>query len=329
MAFLKAYGKMRWKTIGIFVLFCGIFAVTFWLYRLPLKAVWYPAAICLILGGIILLYDIRCIYQRHQILGRIRTMLDATTAALPKTDDIAEQDYRDMIRLLTEEHAAFRTQTSRHFDDMVDYYTTWAHQIKTPIASMHLTLQNEDSPLSRRLSGDLFRIEQYVEMVLMFLRLDSDSSDYLIHRCDLDAIVRQAVKRYAGEFIARKLQLIYEPLQTTVLSDEKWLSFVIEQVLSNALKYTPSGSIRIFLESPKTLCLQDTGTGIAAEDLPRIFEKGYTGCHGRSDKRASGIGLYLCRRICRNLGHTITAQSAPDAGTTIRIDLSRESVEME
>ena len=112
-----------------------------------------------------------------------------------------------------------------------------------------------------------------------------------------------------------------------VLTDEKWLVFVLEQILSNALKYTKSGSIHIYLspDAPKTLVIEDTGIGIAAEDLPRIFEKGFTGCNGRTDKKASGIGLYLCRRICRNLSHTITAQSQTDQGTTIRIGMFRES----
>lgn len=193
---------------------------------------------------------------------------------------------------------------------------------------MRLTLQNEDSALSRKLSGDLFRIEQYVEMVLMFLRLDSDSTDYVIREHDLDVIVRQAVRKFAGEFIARKIQLVYEPVKTKVITDEKWLSFVIEQVLSNALKYTPSGSITISLEAPKTLCIRDTGMSIALEDLPRIFEKGYTGYHGRADKKATGIGLYLCRRICNNLGHTLTVKSTVDVGTTVAIDLSQRKLEI-
>ena len=104
---------------------------------------------------------------------------------------------------------------------------------------------------------------------------------------------------------------------------------MVEQVLSNALKYTPSGSIRIYLEKSRTLCIQDTGIGIAPEDLPRIFEKGYTGYHGRSDKKASGIGLYLCRRICQNLGHSISAASVPDEGTVIRIHLEQKKLEVE
>ena len=166
-------------------------------------------------------------------------------------------------------------------------------------------------------------------MVLTFLRLNSESTDYVIKEYDLDKIVKQAVKKFSTEFIGRKLSLVYEPLNTTVITDEKWLSFVMEQVLSNALKYTPAGSITITLEKEKTLRIRDTGIGIAPEDLPRIFENGYTGYNGRTDKKASGIGLYLCKRICSNLGHTITARSMVDVGTTIDIELARTKLEVE
>ena len=323
MKLLRLYLRQRWRGISAAFGFCGIFTLTFWLYRLPVEAVLYPTAVCTILGLVLLVVDFRRVLRKHQKLERIQTLSDALGENFPEIEGLEDEDYQQIIRLLHEEQTRFHTDTARRYEEMVDYYTIWAHQIKTPIASMRLTLQNEDSALSRKLSGDLFRIEQYVEMVLMFLRLDSDSTDYVIREHDLDAIVRQAVRKFAGEFIARRLQLVYEPLNAKVVTDEKWLSFVIEQVLSNALKYTPSGSITISLEAPKTLCIRDTGIGIAPEDLPRIFEKGYTGYHGRADKKASGIGLYLCRRICNNLGHKISAESSPDMGTTVHIDLSQ------
>ena len=329
MKLLRLYLKQRWRGISAAFLFCGIFTLTFWLYRLPVEAVLYPTAVCTILGLVLLVVDFRRVLTKHQKLERIRTLSDAIGENFPEIEGLEDEDYQQIIRLLHEEQTRFRADTARRYEDMVDYYTIWAHQIKTPIASMRLTLQNEDSALSRKLSGDLFRIEQYVQMVLMFLRLDSDSTDYVIREQDLDTIIRQAVRKFAGEFIARQLQLIYEPVNTKVVTDEKWLSFVIEQVLSNALKYTPSGSITISLEAPKTLCIQDTGIGIAPEDLPRIFEKGYTGYHGRADKKASGIGLYLCKRICNNLGHTITARSIVDVGTIIDIDLVQTKLEVE
>lgn len=162
-----------------------------------------------------------------------------------------------------------------------------------------------------------------VEMVLVFLRLDSSTTDYVIRRHSLDDIVRPAVRRFAGEFIRRRLRLEYQPLDHTVVTDGKWLGFVVEQVLSNALKYTASGSVTIAMDGDD-LCIRDTGMGIAAEDLPRIFEQGFTGVNGRRDRRASGIGLYLCRRICGNLGHTIRASSVPNQGTEIRIDLGQK-----
>lgn len=214
------------------------------------------------------------------------------------------------------------------YSDMVDYYTMWVHQIKTPIASMHLILQKEDSEDSRRLRAELFRVEQYVQMVLCFLRLDSDFTDYVIKEYRVDDIIRPAVRRLAPQFIMKKLSLEYEQTDEVALTDEKWLSFVVEQVLSNAVKYTSAGSISIKCDGDR-LVISDTGIGIAAEDLPRIFDKGYTGFNGRADRKASGIGLYLCRRICDNLRHSIKVESAPGHGTTIIIGLERDKLEVE
>lgn len=329
MKTVGGYVRRQRRSIGLFGLFCGIFVLSFALYRLPLKAVWYPALLCAAVGEIAWIWDFFHLRLRHKKLMRICAETEWSLEQMPLPEEILEQDYQRILRRMVEERTAERRQAERRLEDMADYYTTWAHQIKTPIAAMRLTLQEEDSARNRRLRSELFRIEQYVEMVLTFLRLDSPSRDYLIREYDLDTMICQAVKKFAGEFIGRKLQLVYEPVNTRVLTDEKWLSFVIEQLLSNALKYTPDGSIQIELEQPKTLCIRDTGMGIAPEDLPRIFEKGYTGYHGRVDKKASGIGLYLCRRICDHLGHGITAQSIPGQGTTIRLDLSRGKLEVE
>ena len=259
----------------------------------------------------------------------MRDFTSLSTPHLPEASSISEEDYKELVRLLLDEHRRFEKDTFESYNDMIDYYTIWAHQIKTPIASMRLTLQEEDTPFSRRLTGELFKIEQYVEMVLAFLRLDSASTDYVLKEYSLDDIIRRSIKKYAGEFIAKKLSLSYTPTDAKVLTDEKWLSFVIEQVISNAIKYTNSGSIQVSVSPEKVLRIADTGIGIADEDLPRVFEKGYTGYNGRTDKKASGIGLYLCRRICSNLGHNIYAKSSPGRGTEIFIDLSRKNIEFE
>lgn len=329
MSFFLWYWKQRRMGIGIFLLFCAVFLVTFMLYDLPWQAVGYPALICAVLGVLFLLLDIRRAYRKHETLQRLQSLSSALMESFPEVNTQDDADYQQIMALLREEQRHLEARMDRRYADMVDYYTIWAHQIKTPIASMRLTLQNEDSDLSRRLSEDLFRIEQYVEMVLCYLRLDAESTDYTIQEYDLDGIIRQAVRKFAAQFIHRKIRLEYQPVNVRVVTDEKWLLFVLEQLLSNALKYTPSGVITIGLEEPKTLCIRDTGIGIAPEDLPRIFEKGYTGYNGRNDKKASGIGLYLCRRICRNLGHTITANSSLDSGTVIRLDLEQTRLEVE
>ena len=326
--FLQYLGQRR-RIFIVDAAFCIIFAVSFLLYHLPIGAVIYPTLLCAALGILIMVFDFLRVKCEHEALNSIRSMTDVIAESLPKIDGIKDEDYQQILHLLSEEHNHYCTQTNRKYADMIDYYTVWAHQIKTPIASMRLHLQNEDSALSRTLNSDLHRIEQYVEMVLTFLRLNSESTDYVIKEYDLDKIVKQAVRKFSSDFIGRKLSLVYEPLNTTVITDEKWLSFVIEQVLSNALKYTPAGSITITLENEKTLRIRDTGIGIAPEDLPRIFENGYTGYNGRADKKASGIGLYLCKRICNNLGHTITARSIVDVGTIIDIDLAQTELEVE
>lgn len=318
------------RRIGmVSLLFCAIFAVSFLLYHLPIEAVIYPILLCVAVGIITIAFDFARVKREHEVLQQIRTMTDVIAGTFPNIDGIKDEDYQQIIHLIREEHGIYCNETNRKYSDMIDYYTVWAHQIKTPIASMRLHLQNEDSPLARTLMSELHRIEQYVEMVLTFLRLDSESTDYVIKEYDLDKIVRQAVKKFSSEFIGRKLSLVYEPLNATVVTDEKWLSFVIEQVLSNALKYTPSGSITITLEPEKTLRIRDTGIGIAPEDLPRVFENGYTGYNGRADKKASGIGLYLCKRICANLGHSISVQSVLDVGTVIDVDLAQQKLEIE
>ena len=194
---------------------------------------------------------------------------------------------------------------------------------------MRLRLQDEDTALARSLLADLGRVERYVSMVLTYLRLEEGASDYVIRETDLDSVLRPVLRQFAGEFISRRLKLDYTPVDTKVLTDEKWLSFVVEQVLSNALKYTPEGTVSVYMESPSVLCVRDTGIGIAPEDLPRVFDRNYTGLAGRLDKRASGIGLNLCKRVCDNLGHGISIESGLDKGTVVRIDLGTRKLEIE
>ncbi len=321
-----AYFKSRLGSIVLWALIVMVIALVMWSYGLPIEVAGYVLALCgfFILGAGIV--DYRRFKRIHSTLRKLEDEILFTTDNLPETRDAVYRDYTALVRKLFEENRRLRSESERTLTEMTDYYTLWAHQIKTPIAAMELVLQQNDE--FGELRDNLGKIEHYVEMVLGYLRVNSDSSDLVIREHELDDIVRPAVRKFSRMFIRKKLTLDYEPLDTRVLTDEKWLQFVIEQVLSNAVKYTPSGGISIYLEDPLTLCVKDTGIGIAPEDLPRVFEKGSTGLNGRLDKKASGMGLYLCKKICAKLGHGIAAESG-EGGTTIKIDLFTEKIGIE
>ena len=327
--FFRLYLRAQRRGMLFLGFCCLIFTVSFALYGLPLGAVLYPAALCAAAGGIILLLSLRKSRAVCQELSLMQHHPADLPDELPAAQSPQEQAYQALLLALHTDRQKLKSDMNARYHDMTEYYTVWAHQIKTPIAAIRLALQNEDTPLSRRLTGEVGRVEQYVQMALTYLRLGSDSSDYVIRSCTLDDIVRPAVRRFAGEFIQRKIQLNYQMLNYTVITDEKWLGFVVEQVLSNALKYTPQGSVSIYMEPEGVLCIRDTGIGIAPEDLPRVFEKGYTGSNGRSHRKASGLGLYLCREILTRLGHSVSAESQVDHGTTIRIDLRQHKTMQE
>ena len=329
------------KKSFLMVLVCSaIFAFTFWMYGITVAAVLYPALVCMVIVAAAFAIMACSEYGKwknmQEILQRavgddsefIKILDTAEIRKQVNTTDEIENELLEIIERLKNGGMRLNDSMNMKYSDMVDYYTMWVHQIKTPIASMHLILQKEDSEDSRRLRAELFRVEQYVRMGLCFLRLDSDFTDYVIKEYRVDDIIRPAVRRLAPQFIMKKLSLEYEQTDEVALTDEKWLSFVVEQVLSNAVKYTSAGSISIKCDGDR-LVISDTGIGIAAEDLPRIFDKGYTGFNGRADRKASGIGLYLCRRICDNLEHSIEAQSVPGQGTTITIGLGRNKLEVE
>ena len=325
MRLFLRYLKGKRMAIVAFAGFGAVLAASFALYRLPPRAVLYPVALCAAAGLVLLITDFMRVRRRHLLLKDLSDLEDG----LPEPADIEAADYRAIAERLQEARRALEDRAGAEARAMTDYYTLWVHQVKTPIAAMRLRLQDRDSADARALLSELMRVERYVEMVLTYLRLEGDGTDYVIRECALDALLRQVFKRFSGEFILRRLKLDYAPTGARILTDEKWLTFVVEQVLSNALKYTPAGTISVYLEAPATLCLRDTGIGIAPEDLPRVFDQSYTGLAGRADRRASGLGLYLCKRVCDGLGHGISIESTPGEGTTVRIDLSRRRMNVE
>lgn len=324
---LRSYFKHIRGIFLYLLLCCGIFALVFALLGLPLIPVAYALALCAAAGLPAALVGFLRRRKKHRLLSQLdlRDSMDN----LPAPSDAIEADYQTLLRQLFQENQAQKAAADQRYEDTLDYFTLWAHQIKTPISGMDLILQAGEGPAYSELKNELFRVQQYVSMALGYLRLGAKISDFVFGTYDLDAIVRSAIRAYAGQFIRNKSKISYEPIQAQVLTDEKWLGFVIEQLLSNALKYAPGGTVTITLEPDCVLCISDDGIGIAQEDLPRIFEKGYTGYNGRRNRRTTGIGLYLCHEIITRLGHTISVTSAPGQGTTVRLDLSHRPLELD
>lgn len=329
MEFLKSYFKYKYLQIVFYLFSAALLIFSFFILELNMRAALYPLALISVVGLGALIIDIRKAYKMHKEYERAKNYFYELSDDMPKSTSINEDDLKEIIRNLSEYSDQKSDEAYTKYSDMIEYYTVWCHQIKTPIAAMRLTLHNEDSSFSRQLKGNLDRIESYVDMVLAYLRLDSDTTDYVIKDYDLDTIVKGCIKKFSREFIDRKLSMNYTDLNMQVLTDEKWLSFVIEQIISNALKYTKEGSISVYGKDGHTLCIKDTGIGIDPADLPRVFDNGFTGFNGRSDKKASGIGLYLCKRTCKALGHKIYITSEVGVGTCVYIDLSKADLKVE
>ncbi|MBP5410342.1 MAG: sensor histidine kinase, partial [Lachnospiraceae bacterium] len=209
----------------------------------------------------------------------------------------------------------------------------WVHQIKTPLAVMQMLVKSEDTEQSRAIAAELFRTEQYVDMALGYIRLGEDASDLAVRECDLDELIRASVRRFSPQFIAKNLSFSYEPNKMKVVTDDKWFTFLLEQLLSNAIKYTYEGGVTVTLTDDAKVIVRDTGIGIAPEDVPRIFEKGFTGFNGRTASdgstdggRATGLGLYLCRKIAHKLNVGLSVESEVGRGTAFTIDMRKEAI---
>ena len=211
-------------------------------------------------------------------------------------------------------------------NDLMDYYTLWAHQIKTPIAASSLLVgEIEDKKVKNQLEQELFKIESYVNIVLQYLRLESFHEDLVLKKENLEDLVKEIVKKYAIFFIQKGLSLNLHDLDRTIITDRKWFVVILEQVLSNSLKYTSQGGIEIYFQED-TLYIKDSGLGIQDADLLRVFERGFSGYNGRLTQQSSGLGLYLSKKIADELGHQISITSQVGQGTTVMISFSEKKM---
>ncbi len=327
------YLRDRRILLFLLLLLILIFTVVFVLFRIPLPAILYAAALFCVIGVPVAVKDFMRYRRQHRRLCQVCSSGIVLLEELPAAKTLEEQDFHALIMRLCQDREMLLAKQVQTQQEAENFYTLWLHQIKTPIAAMSLLLQQNTDLDVPQLRQELFKIEQYAGLTLEYLRIGSIAADLRAQPCNLSDVVRQAIKKYAPVFIYKKIGIVTEALDRTVISDEKWLVFVTEQLLSNALKYTAAGEIRIWSEwtddAGTVLHMQDTGIGIRSEDLPRVFERGFTGSNGRIDKKATGLGLYLCNMVCQKLCHKLSITSKPGEGTCVCVHFGRQDVQVE
>lgn len=314
---LYKYLKQNIKMISLYITIMILNAVILYFENVDKTAIMYSTSVILYIGIVVVLFGMFRFYKKSKVLER---------KSIPKKLTPIEEAYVDIINEKVEEIEKLKSENGIKRKEMMEFYTMWLHQVKTPIVALNFLLQEDEvkeSANHKELENELFKIEQYVEMVLSYLRMESDSTDYDFEKYCLEDIVKQSVRKYARQFIRKKINVELNNLDMKIITDKKWLLFVIGQVLSNALKYTNEGKIKIYTDVHERLVIEDSGIGIAKEDLPRIFENGFTGYNGRIEMKSTGIGLYLCKNVMKNIGGDITADSEIHKGTKIFINLTK------
>ena len=315
---LNEYLKMK-KTSIIGIL--GVYAILFvfvYLYRIPIEVILYPFILTIVFVLMVLLFDYIKYKEKVNKISQICNDISSCYSVKINDKNIFDEYYLDIINELLKENRKQVSQIQKKVSDINDYFSIWVHQIKTPIASMKLKIDNEQMDLLQ-LASDLNRIDHYVDLVLSFLKFDEEKIDLYFRKTDVDRIMRESLKKFSNDFIIKKIRLDYKLSKREVLTDEKWLSFVFDQLLSNALKYTDKGTISIYYDGDSCLCIKDSGIGIALADMERLFEKGFTGYNGRQYKKASGIGLYMCKRMCDKLNIAISIESIVNEYTLVKL----------
>ena len=315
--FIKYYIRSR-LPFYLLVIFNGIILILFaFLFEEAADVLYYSLTILTFVSIIMVAWDLFRSYQSYKLayLYEEITPLSPLEFYLAQTLENARENQKNQ----TEEGC-------KRYTDLMDYYTLWVHQIKTPIAASRLLVQDvTDRNIRSLLEQEIFKIDAYTHLVLQYLRLENFHDDLQLKQVALEQLVKEVVRKYSLFFIQKGLTINLDDLDVKVISDEKWLLVIIEQILSNSLKYTKSGGIEIYFKD-NTLYLKDSGIGIKDSDILRVFERGFSGYNGRLTQQSSGLGLYLSKKIADQLGHDISISSQVGQGTTVSIHFQKKKL---
>ncbi|MDD7305605.1 MAG: sensor histidine kinase [Peptoniphilaceae bacterium] len=308
--------RSKYEIVFFFIILVSLYGLRF-LFPLYKNFIAYFSIIFIVNYLLMLFLSLRNDIKNQEIIKEWINKEDFDSLPDNFKKDITLLKIKDQARLIK----SYEDEIFSSNSNLKNYITRWTHQIKSPIFALSLLLNDDD--IDRDASKlELFEIEEYVQNILAYIRMDSDTTDYVFSEVDVDKEVNSSIKKYASLIISKNNGICFNKTKLTILSDAKWFRFILDQILSNANKYTRGGDIKIYLDKTR-LVIEDSGIGIKEEDLPRIFEKGFTGFNGRLDKKATGIGLSLVKNICQALRIDVSAESKVNKGTKIILDLSK------
>ncbi|WP_367924694.1 sensor histidine kinase [uncultured Ruthenibacterium sp.] len=315
--------------LSVLLALAGLFLLTVF-YHAPMELPIYISFLTVAIGSLLFARGFSHFVRRHRELHVLFMQCNSKLSALPHSTNLLEQDWEAIVDALEKNRLDAERRDFLRQQDASQYYTLWAHQIKTPLAALNLLVQEIPDPRCKgEMKQELFKTEQYVDMVLGYLRLESMHGDLVPQTLRLMDIVTASAKHVSSLFIHNsKIKLCIDPIDLAVTTDSKWMEFVLEQILTNSAKYTHHGFVRVYTHGT-VLTVEDTGIGILEEELPRIFERGFTGYNGRANEKSTGLGLYLCNQICQNLGHKLSISSKPGQGTKVNIDFGRPQLSLD
>ncbi|MGF7059604.1 sensor histidine kinase [Brassicibacter mesophilus] len=324
---VKEYLKERF--LFMFINVIGYFILAFVLAILEIKAI--VIFLIFIIWFLPLTIYISIEFFKHK---KLYTNMEETLQSLDKKyllpeimekpDFLEGKLFYDVLKVCNKEMHEHVNYYKNLQSEYREYIETWVHEIKTPISSSILIIENNKSPIMDNIGQEIKKVEGFVEQVLYYSRSNDVSKDYIIKKFNLSAAVNNAIRRNSKDFISRKINLQLDEIDAIVYSDIKWVQFILNQIISNSIKYIKSkeGNIRIYSTSNKNnvvLTIQDNGIGISDKDINKVFEKGFTGEHGRKYSASTGMGLYLCRKLCDKLGLEINIESELEVGTKVNI----------
>ena len=293
------------------------------LYALPMQLCWDLTRLTWLPVIVLVLYRV---YQEHQQIKQCQSYLSGVSPDIYHANNFVENSYLDVIRQFKEKSDTTKNDAYQSIREHQDYLMTWSHAIKTPLTALKIQADSQMLLSNHAVRQQVLLIERQLELLLNYERLSDFNHDLEFGWFDLKRIVNDVVQRYATFFIAKNISVNVKIASVQILTDEKWLTFVLDQIIFNAIKYSKNDSEITMSWQVKTLKVIDTGVGIAAADLPRIFESGFTGHNGRQYKKATGMGLYMARKVSGYLQQNISITSIEHEGTIAAIQFSTQHI---